>query len=155
MARQHGRKALIVMSDGEDRGSKVSLNRAIDAAQKADTLVYSILFEDNQPVAGPYYGGRRRGGGPRYPPPRQSGPDGDGKKVLERLARETGGSFFQVSNRQPLSAIFERMQEELRNQYSLGYTPDKSDGSGFRKIKVTAKGKGLVVQTRDGYYATT
>jgi hypothetical protein len=55
----------------------------------------------------------------------------------------------------PIEKIYEQIEEELRSQYSLGYTPDKSEGSGFRKIKVTAKGKGLVVQARDGYYATT
>ena len=159
MGHQHGRKAVIVMSDGDDRGSKVSLNRAIDAAQKSDTLVYSILFEDNEQVAAPYYGGmggRRRGGGiPRYPPQRQVGPDGDGKKVLERLARETGGRFFQVSRKLPLSAIFERMEEELRNQYSLGYTPDSPAKVGeFRKIRLATRDKTLIVQSRDGYYGS-
>ena len=154
IARQHGRKALIVLSDGEDRGSKVSLFRAIDAAQKSDTLVYSILFEDD--LSAYYGGGRRRGGGiPRYPPPRQTGPDGDGKKVLERLAHETGGSFFQVSRKLPLNAIFERMQEELRNQYSLGYTPDKPAKPGeFRRIHVATRDKTLLVQSRDGYYGS-
>jgi VWFA-related protein len=160
MAKQHGRKALIVMSDGEDRGSKVSLNTAIDAAQKADTLVYTILFADNEPQM-PNYGrmggGGRRGGGGRgpMPPPRQTGPDGDGKKVLERLARETGGSFYKVSHSLPLSTIFERMQEELRNQYSLGYSPDKAAKAGeFRKITLTARDKTMIVQSRAGYYGS-
>lgn len=157
LARQHGRKAIIVMSDGEDRGSKVTLKRAIDAAQQADTLVYSILFAANlYPSYGGMGGGRRRGGGgPRMPPPRETGPDGDGKKVLERLARETGGSFFTVSHKQPLSVIFERMQEELRNQYSLGYTPDTQAKPGeFRKIHVATRDKTLIVQSRDGYYGS-
>ena len=154
MAKQQGRKALIVLSDGEDRGSKVTLNRAIDAAQKADTLVYGILFADEEPRVPVSYGGGRRGGR-RMPPPntRQAGPDGDGKKVLERLAKETGGSFFVVSKKLPLSVIFERMQEELRNQYSLGYTPDVVAKAGeFRKIHLATRDKGLVVQSRDGYY---
>jgi VWFA-related protein len=152
MARQHGRKALIVMSDGEDRGSKVSLYRAIDSAQKADTLVYGILFADEEsPMS---YGGGRRGRMP-MPPQRDSGPDGDGKKVLERLARETGGSFYNVSHRQPLSSIFERMQEDLRNQYSLGYTPDVPAKNGeFRKIHLAARDKTLIVQSREGYYGS-
>ena len=155
MAKQRGRKAIVVMSDGEDRGSKVSLFTAINAAQKADTLVYSILFADDEQPYYPTYGmgGRRRGGG--MPPPRQSGPDGDGKKVLERLAKETGGSFFSVSHRMPLSAIFERMQEELRNQYSIGYTPDQPAKAGeFRKIHLATRDKTLVVQSRDGYYGS-
>jgi VWFA-related protein len=152
MARQHGRKAIVVMSDVEDRGSKVSLNTAINAAQKADTLVYSILFADDEQPNFSGMGGRRGG---RMPPPpqRQSGADGDGKKVLERLARETGGSFYTVSHKLPLSAIFERMQEELRYQYSLGYSPDKPAKSGeFRKIHLATRDKTLVVQSRDGYF---
>ena len=153
MARQHGRKAIVVLSDGEDRGSKVSLNTAIDAAQKSDTLVYSILFADNEPF--PAYGGGRHGR--RMPPPssRQDGADGSGKKVLERLARETGGSFYNVSSKLPLSTIFERMQEELRNQYSLGYTPDTIAKPGeFRKINLTTRDKTLIVQSRAGYYGS-
>ena len=154
MAKQQGRKALIVLSDGEDRGSKVTLNHAIDAAQKADTLMYGILFADEEPRVAPSYGGGRRGGR-RMPPQatRQMGPDGDGKKVLERLAKATGGSFFVVSKKLPLSSIFERMQEELRNQYSLGYTPDVAAKAGeFRKIHLATRDRGLVVRSRDGYY---
>jgi VWFA-related protein len=83
-------------------------------------------------------------------------PRGDGTKILQRISRETGGAFFEVSKKMPIEKIYEQIEEELRSQYNLGYSPDKSDvGSGFRKIKVTAKGKGLVVQAREGYYATT
>ena len=78
----------------------------------------------------------------------------DGKKVLERISKETGGAFFEVSKKLPLDAIYKRIEEELRSQYSLGYTPARtSNGSGYRKIHVSAKQKGLVVQARDGYYA--
>ena len=153
------RKALIVLSDGVDTGSKVSLARAIESAQRADTLVYAILFADEQDYGrggmgggprmgrrGPYGGG---GGGRRYP---QSRPDG--KKILEQMAKETGGAFFEVSKKQPIEQIYERIQEELRSQYNLGYKPERPDaGSAFRKIRVTAKPKGLVVHARDGYYA--
>ena len=76
----------------------------------------------------------------------------DGKKVLERLAKETGGGFFEVSNKQPIEKTYDQIQEELRNQYSLGYTPG-STGEGYRKIHVTTNQKGYVVQARDGYYA--
>ena len=70
------------------------------------------------------------------------------------MAKETGGAFFEVSKKQPIEQIYERIQEELRSQYNLGYTPEQADASpGFRKIRVTAKPKGLVVQARDGYYA--
>ncbi|HEY3743487.1 MAG TPA: VWA domain-containing protein [Bryobacteraceae bacterium] len=156
MAKQHGRKAVVVMTDGEDRGSKVSLNTAINSAQKADTLVYAILFADEEPFnAYRGMGGRRHGGG-GMPPSRQSGPDGDGKKVLQRLAKETGGSFYQVSHSLPLTTIFERMQDELRSQYSIGYTPDKPAKAGeFRKIHLATRDKTMVVQSRDGYYGTS
>jgi len=162
MKKQKGRKAVIVLSDGVDTGSKVSLARAIEAAQRADTLVYAILFADEQAYGrggvgggpgmgrhGRYGGGPYGGGGRRYP---QSRPDG--KKILEQMAKETGGAFFEVSRKQPIEQIYDRIQEELRNQYSLGYTPERPDaGAGFRKIRLTVKTKGLIVQARDGYYA--
>jgi VWFA-related protein len=89
-------------------------------------------------------------------PPAPSGPPRglpDGKKTLQRLAQETGGGFFEVSDKQPIDTVFQRIEEELRNQYSLGYTSDRPEaGRGYRKIRVTAKPKGLVVQARDGYY---
>ena len=154
MKKQHGRKALIVLSDGVDNGSKVSLTSAIEAAQRADTMVYSILFADEEAYGqrgGGFGGGMgRRGGYPprsRYP---QSRPDG--KKVLRQISQETGGGFFEVSKKLPVEQIYSRLEEELRNQYSLGYTPDQA-ASGFHKISLTAKQKGLIVQARDGYYA--
>ena len=86
---------------------------------------------------------------PRYPQSSQM----DGKKILEQLSHETGGGFFEVSKKETVDKIFNHIQEELRNQYSLGYTPDPPPGSGSRKIALTVKQKGLVVQARDGYYA--
>ena len=156
MRKQHGRKALIVLSDGVDTGSKVSLTSAIESAQRADTLVYSILFADEQAYGqrgGGFGGGGmgRRGGG--YPP-RSRYPQNrpDGKKILQQISKETGGGFFDVSKKLPIEQIYSRLEEELRNQYSLGYTPDNA-GPGFRKISLTAKQKGLIVQAGDGYYA--
>ena len=92
-------------------------------------------------------GGGRRGGSRM---PQESRPDG--KKILERLSKETGGTFFEVSKKHPLEDIFKQIDEELRSQYSLGYTPE-AGGSGYRKIHVTVKPKGMMVQARDGYYA--
>jgi VWFA-related protein len=158
MKKQAGRKALLVLSDGVDRGSKESLASAIEAAQRADTLVYSILFTDEQGYGYPGgYGGRggggmgRHGGGRgRYP--QEARPDG--KKILERISKETGGSLFQVSKKQPIEDIYDHIEEELRNQYSLGYSPDRANpGPGYHKITLTTKRKGLIVQARDGYYA--
>ena len=95
-------------------------------------------------------------GGPgRYPPQGISG--ADGKKVLQQISRETGGGFFEVSKKHTIEQIYERIQEELRNQYSLGYVSDKKAGDNmFRKISLTApRQKDLIVQTRDGYYPDT
>jgi VWFA-related protein len=155
MKKQSGRKAVIVLSDGVDNGSKVSLGKSIEAAQRADTLAYSILFADEQGYGGNwggYGGGRGRGGGgPRGRMPEDRG--ALGKLVLQRLSRETGGGFFEVSQKRPLEKVFSEIDDELRNQYSLGYTPDRSDaGSAFRAIHVVTKDRSLLVQSRDGYY---
>jgi len=150
MAKQHGRKALIVLTDGVDRGSKESLERAVESAQRADTIVYSIYFEGEEgyPQGGAYGGwGGRRGG--RYP--QQERPDG--KKVLDRISRETGGRMFEVKKKHPVDEIYSEIDRELRNQYSLGYTPDRENlGAGYHKIQLTTNQKGLTVQAREGYY---
>ncbi len=158
MRKQSGRKALILLTDGVDTGSKVPITEAIEAAQRADTLIYSIRFYDEQAYMGGYRPGpfpppkRRRRGPPGMRAPRSNMPEG--KKVLQRLSRETGGGFFDVSKKQPIDRIFEHIEEELRNQYNLGYTSDKASAAGeFRKIRLTTKEKGLIVQARDGYYA--
>jgi VWFA-related protein len=153
MKKQQGRKALILLTDGDDHGSKDSVTDCIEAAQRSDTLVYSIYFVDQeQSNFTPSFGGGGRHGGGRRP---QQQNRGDGKKILQRISKETGGTFFEVTKKLPIEKIYEQIEEELRSQYSLGYTSDQKDAGSFRKIKVTAKGKGLVVQTRDGYYATT
>lgn len=157
MRNQSGRKALILLTDGVDTGSKVSINEAIESAQRSDTLIYSILFYDEQAYGGQMGpmmgGGRRRGGGPPMRIPVQNHPDG--KKILQRMSRETGGGFFEVSKKVPIEETFERIQEELRSQYSIGYSSDKQNaGSGFRAIRLTTTQKALIVQTRDKYYAT-
>ncbi len=156
-AKQQGRKALIVLSDGVDRGSKKTLASAMEAAQRADTLVYSIYFsseEEGGSYGGPRMGGRggmgRHGGG--YPGSQESHPDG--KKILERLSKETGGRFFESNKKHPLDETFKDIEDELRNQYSLGYTPDPPDtAAGYHKIIVIVKKKDLAVQARDGYYS--
>lgn len=157
MKKQAGRKALIVLTDGVDTGSKVTLLSAIESAQRADTLVYSILFADPDAYGpmgyggGGHMGGMGRRGGGGYP---GRGSHTDGKPVLQRLSRQTGGGFFEVSKKEPIDKIYDQIQEELRNQYSLGYTPDPPDMSGaYHQIQLTAKPSGFIVQTRDGYYA--
>jgi VWFA-related protein len=166
MQKQPGRKALIVLSDGVDMGSKESLETAVESAQRANTMVYSILFKDDEAygnggggfgrtgisipgMGGPGMGRGGHGGGRRYPEEHA-----DGKKVLERISKETGGRMFVVSKKETVQQIYSSIQEELRNQYNLGYTPDRADAaeSGYHKIIVAAKKKDMSVQARDGYY---
>jgi VWFA-related protein len=161
MEEHPGRKALIVLSDGVDMGSKESLESAIESAQRANTIVYSILFKDDEAygnsggfgrtgISIPGMGGGGMGGpgrgGRRFPQEHV-----DGKKVLERISNETGGRLFEVSKKQPVEQIYSQIQEELRNQYNLGYTPSAAE-PGYHKIQVAAKKKDLVVQARNGYY---
>src|SRR3954454_7072223 len=143
MRKQSGRKALILLSDGEDNGSRTTLSSAVEAAQRADTLVYSILFTDNEFDMRPIRTAARRAG---YELP-------DGKKTMRELAGQTGGRFFEVSRKMPINRVFEFVEEDLRNQYSLGYSPDPPAAPGaYRRIHLTTRQKGLIVQTRDGYY---
>ena len=135
MRQQQGRKAVVILTDGVDHGSRVSLTTAIEHAQRADTLIYSIMFE-----------GEEGGNGPM-----SFGPDG--YKVLQKMSRETGGGFFEVSRKMGIDAIYKRIEEELRSQYSIGYTPDHPvAGAAYRAISLKARRKDLVVQARQGYY---
>jgi VWFA-related protein len=154
MRKQHGRKAMIILSDGVDTASKKPLVQAVESAQRADTLVYSVLFADPDAygfgMPGGFGGRGRRGGGM---PGGGTGNEGDGKKVLQRIATETGGRFFEVSKRMPIDKVYEAIQEDLRSQYSIGYTPEGGANNGeYRRIHLTTRQKALVVQTREGYY---
>ena len=164
MKKQQGRKALVILSDGVDRGSKEGLESAIEAAQRADTLVYSVYFKGEEdfgerrggfgypgmggPMGGPM-GGGRRSGGRRYPQEEHV----DGKKILERISKETGGRMFEASSKKDLlDKIYASIEEELRNQYSLGFTPAKDDSAGYHKVQLTTKQKDDQIQTRAGFY---
>jgi VWFA-related protein len=155
MSKQQGRKALIILSDGVDHGSKETMAEAIATAQRADTIIYSILFADEEENSRPGgfgmggHGGYGGGHGGRFPPQEQRP---DGKKILEQISKETGGRMFKVSKKETVEAIYAEIEEDLRNQYSLAYTPDKGNTVGYHKIHLVAKPKDLVVQARDGYY---
>ena len=151
-----GRKAIILFSDGEDLGSKTSLEGAIEAAQRSDTLVYSIRFADEGGNSGPGFvapmgrGGRgfpggagSRGGGYNRP---------DGQRVLREISEKTGGTYFEAGKTSALDKAYAQIEDELRNQYSLGYTSYRT-GAGYRRIRVATKRKNLTVQARQGYYA--
>jgi VWFA-related protein len=143
MKMQSGRKAFILLSDGMDVHSEHSLGTAIEYAQRADTMIYAILFTHQMNRAG-----RGRAVNIALGPRRMNGP-----KVMERLARETGGGYFAVAEDNPIEKIYAQIEEELRSQYSIGYTPDR-DGQdkAFRKITLVTKRKDLIVRTREGYY---
>jgi VWFA-related protein len=129
-----GRKAMIIFTDGEDQGSRLRVQDAIEAAQKADTICYVILIADRG-----FYGG--------------FGYSGDSD--MQKLAQATGGRVIEVGNKQDkLRQAFDQIQNELRSQYNIGYSPTnaKLDGT-YRKIQVKAKGGDDKVQARQGYYA--
>lgn len=128
-----GRKAMIVLTDGEDQGSQLKIRDAIEAAQKADAMCYVILIADRGFYGGAYGGDRE----------------------MRKLTEETGGRTIEVSNKpDKLRTAFDQIAAELRSQYSIGYTPTnaKLDGS-FRKVEIATKDKNHHVQARKGYYA--
>lgn len=126
-----GRKAMVIISDGVDTGSRVKIREAIEAAQKADAIVYSVLYAD------PQFAGF--GGG-----------DGD----LRRMSEETGGRLFRVDRRRSLTEIFREIQEELRSQYSVAYSPSAPRGNGeFRRIELRTTDRSYKIQARRGYFA--
>ncbi|HVH88665.1 MAG TPA: VWA domain-containing protein [Terriglobales bacterium] len=127
-----GRKALVLLTDGEDQGSQLRLQDALEAAQKADAIVYVLLISDSGVAMG------------------------TGAGLMKKLCEETGGRVIHVGNHQDkLQKAFDQVSEELRSQYSIGYTPtnNKHDGS-FRKVEIKTK-DGYKVQTRKGYYAAS
>jgi VWFA-related protein len=134
-----GRKAMVLITDGVDTGSKISRDRAIEAAQKADAIIYSIYYVDRAAYGFGTFGTFGGGGG-----------EGE----LRRMSAETGGAVFHVDRGHTLDDIFREIQDEMRSQYSLAYAPTnaKKDGT-FRKIEVRASSRDFKVQTRKGYYA--
>jgi VWFA-related protein len=178
MKKQQGRKALIILTNGVDHGSKTYLESAIESAQRADTVIYAIYFADSHRDEGPRQpggmgrsgGGYPGGGGGGWPGGGGGWPGGggggrggqrqpqeshtDGKKIMERVSKETGGRFFEVSKKETVGEIYDSIVEELRTQYSMGYAPDKdSSASGYHHVQLAVKKKDLTVQTREGYYA--
>jgi VWFA-related protein len=133
LSHEVGRKAMILLTDGEDQGSQLRIKDAIEAAQKSDSICYVLLIADRG-----FYG--------------FGGYSGDSE--MKKLAGETGGRVIEVGNKMDkLKDAFEQIAHELRSQYNIGYTPTNNvqDGS-FRKIEVHSK-QGYKIQTRSGYYA--
>jgi VWFA-related protein len=135
---QVGRKAIVLISDGIDEGSRYKIQEALRAAQIADTVIYGIEYYDASAYG---YGG--------------FGSFGGGGSELKRFSDETGGRVFKVSKKHPLTEAFEEIQQEMRTQYAIGYesTNPTRDGS-FRRIDIRMHDKDLKVQARKGYFAT-
>ena len=135
LATEAGRKAVIVLTDAEDTGSKLTVQEAIESAQRADAVVHILLLSD---VMGYFSQGMGYSGG----------------SVASKMAADTGGRVISVHNEKSLEKAFDELAEELRSQYVLGYYPsnDKHDGT-FRKIKVETSREDLKVLARRGYYA--
>jgi VWFA-related protein len=176
MKPKDGRKALIVFSDGVDRGSKETLNEALDAADHANLSVYTIYFKGEQERSqngfpGGHHGGMGGGwpgGGGGYPGGGGGYPGGgggrrggnesgvDGRKIMEQIANRTGGRYFEAKKKDNLDEIYNLIAEELRGQYLLSYTPDQVDNDGgYHKIALKPKNADLTVVTREGYFAAT
>jgi len=135
LSSEAGRKAIILLTDAEDTGSKLSLQEGIEAAQRSDTVIHVLRLADE-----PFYYGMGVG----Y----------SGASVARKMAEETGGREIEVRSEKSLEKAFDVISEELRSQYVLGYYPTntKRDGT-FRKIKVEVDRPDAKILARKGYYA--
>src|ERR1700678_4451975 len=136
LSKEVGRKAMVLLTDGEDEGSKLKIKDAIEAAQKADAIIYVLLCADR----GAYFG---------------MGVGYSGESEMRKLTEETGGRVINVGNKfDKLKEAFDQIAAELRSQYSVGYTSTnpKMDGT-YRKLEIKSK-QSYKIQTRAGYYAT-
>jgi VWFA-related protein len=124
-----GRKAIVIVTDAQDEGSKMRIEEAIEAAQRTDTVIHILL------VADPHFGGGNSG-------------------AAHKMTDDTGGRTIVVNSEKHLAEAFDQISEELRMQYTLGYYPTNTTHDGkFRKIKVETANHDLKVLARKGYYA--
>lgn len=135
LRKEVGRKALVIITDGVDVGSRIKIEKAIEEAHRSDVIIYPILFED-----------------PRYTSWQYGGYSGEGS--MKRMAEETGGRVFRVDRRNSLEDIYKVIQEELRTQYAAAYTPTNpaKDGT-FRRVEIRPRNRDYKAQVRKGYYA--
>jgi Ca-activated chloride channel family protein len=139
LAKETGRKAMVILSDGGDNGSRRSLTEAVEQAQRADVQVYSILYSMWKNLSG-----ANTGRAPVVDP---------GLGALEKLSESTGGHVFTVSRTLSLREIFAQIADDLRLQYELGYTPPPdTQPNSYHKLELKAKDKKLTVQARKGFF---
>ena len=131
MKKLQGRKALVLLTDGEDTASRGSIEQAVASCQRYDTVAYSVGLGSGL---------------------------SSGRAFLEEISKKTGGRFFAVTKKEPVDAIYSSIEQELRNQYNIGYlppplAPGKKNASGYHKVRVTVKRGGTTALTREGYFA--
>jgi VWFA-related protein len=133
MSEQVDRKAMILLTDGQDYGSRNTIRDAVEAAQKSDTMVYVLLVVDRSAYAFGEYGG---------------------ESDMKKLTEQTGGRLIEVGNKmEKLKAAFDQISAELRSQYSIGFVPTNPTKDGkFRKLEIRSK-EGSKIQARSGYFA--
>jgi VWFA-related protein len=136
LQKEVGRKAMVLITDGVDQGSRLKKEAAIEAAQKADSIIYGIYYVDRAAYFGHGFG------------------FGVSDGPLRQMSEETGGRLLRVDGKHTLNDIFNQIQEEMRSQYSIGFTSTnpRKDGS-FRRLEIKTKDKAQKVQARKGYYA--
>jgi len=123
------RRALIVVSDGEDNQSDVSKQQAIEMAQRAQVIIYTISTDDSGLIL-------------------------RGDKILQQLADSTGGRAFFPFKMKDIKSSFAAIEDELRSQYVVSYHPANFDADGrYRSIEITSLKKDLQVRARKGYFA--
>ena len=130
LSHEVGRKAMILLTDGGDQGSKTKIKEAIEYAHKADTICYVLLVADREFALG------------------------FGSSDMHKLTEETGGRVIEVGNNpKKLHDALDDISKELRNQYNIGFvSTNKSPDGSYRKLEIKTK-EGLKVQARKGYYA--
>ncbi len=136
LRKEPGRKAIVLITDGMDVNSQLHMSDAIDAAQKSDTLIYSIYYVDDKAYGASEWEGR------------------PGRAALREMSEQTGGRFFRVERNLPLRKVFDQIQEEMRSQYVLDFvsSDERKDGA-YRRLQVLVRQPGLSAQARTGYYA--
>ena len=141
LAKEKGRKAMVILTDGGDNGSRTSLAEAIEQAQRGDVQIYSILYSAWEGFGGNGGSGGRAVG--RNP----------GLEALEKFSEDTGGRVFTVSRTMGLREIYAEIAEDLRLQYELGYTPPAdTQPNSYHRLELKAKDKKLTVQARKGFF---
>jgi VWFA-related protein len=133
LARQNGRRIMVIISDGDDNSSRLSMTEVLEAVQRNDIVIYTISTNSTG------LGGENKS---------------RGDKTLKNFAEDTGGKMFSPLKLDDLNSNFRNISDELRLQYALGYRPTNlvRDGA-FRKIRIDPSDKRYIVRARNGYYA--